>query len=185
MRIKPKRQIMTREAAEAALARLNQIDTALVRWCLAEAEAVAAVRQAHAEKQRDGGRIGFEAEKALLVKELEEWAKEASATWERKTLETSSGRLGFRMTTPSVVLIKRIAKKFENAVELLMLTLPDFVRTVYEVDKEKILATDRADGLDREALNRCGLDIYKEDEFWVETGASKDLDEAAKKLKSA
>lgn len=184
-RVKPRNSVTTMEGAVSAMNRLNQIDTQLAQWDLCEAEQIAKVREEHVQLQRKAGRPGLEAEKALLVKELESWAEEASATWERKTLETPFGRLGFRVTTPAVALIKRVAKNFKDAVELVMLYLPDFVRQSYEVDKEKILAAEREGLLEMDKLARCGLTVEQKEEFWVETAASKDLDEASKKLKCA
>lgn len=184
-RIKVEKSITTQDQAFAAMAKLNQIDTRLAMWELCEAEQIAKVREEHVLLQRKAGRLGIEAEKALLVKELEAWAQEASATWERKTLETPFGRLGFRMTTPAVALVKRVAKNFKDAVELALLYLPDFVRKTPEIDKEKILAAEREGTLEMDKLARCGLVVNQKDEFWIETAASKDLEDASKKLKCA
>lgn len=184
-RVKPKNSINTQDQAVAAMGKLNQIDTQLAQWELCEADAIAKIREEHVDLQRKGGRLGLEAEKALLVKELEAWAQEASATWERRALETPFGRMGFRMTTPAVTLIKRVVKNFKDAVELAMLHLPDYVRKVYEVDRERILVAEREGSLEMDKLARCGLAIEQKDEFWVETAASKDLDAASKKLKCA
>lgn len=184
-RLKPKNSINTQDQAIAAMGRLNQIDTQLAQWDLYEAEQITKVREEHANLQKKAGRPGLEAEKALLIKELEAWAQEASATWEKKTFETPFGRLGFRVTTPAVALIKRVAKSFKDAVELVRQYLPDFVRQCYEIDKEKILSAEREGTLEMDKLARCGLTVEQKEEFWVETAASKDLDEASKKLKCA
>lgn len=184
-RVKPKNSITTQDQAVAAMGKLNQIDTQLAQWELAEAEEISLLRAEHVLLQRKAGRLGLEAEKALLIKELEAWAEGASATWERKSLETPFGRMGFRVTTPAVVLIKRVVKNFKDAVELALQYLPDFVRKMPEIDKEKILAADREGSLELDKLARCGLSIEQKEEFWVETAASKDLDAASKKLKCA
>lgn len=184
-RIKPKHSITTQDAAIAAMGRLNQIDTQLAGWDLDEAEDIAMVREEHVNAQNKAGRPALETEKALLVKELEVWVIEAQATWEKRTLETPFGRLGIRTSTPAVLLIKRVARTFKEAADLLKKTLPAFVRETPEVDKEAILAADRDKTLDVGKLNRCGLMVDQDDEFWVETNASKDLDEASKKLKCA
>ena len=184
-RIKPKNSIKSKEAAIAAMARLNQIDTQLARWNLCEAEDIALVREDHHRLQKNAGRIGHEAEKALLLKELEAWAEEAAAAWPKRTMDTPFGRLGYRKTTPAVKVIKRMVKSFAEAVDLALLQFPQFVRKVFEVDKEAILAADREGEISCEELARCGLVVDQKDEFWVETTASKDLDEAAKKLKCA
>jgi phage host-nuclease inhibitor protein Gam len=184
-RIKPKNSINTQDQAVAAMGKLNQVDTQLAQWDLAEAEEIARVRENHVNLQRKANRLGLEAEKALLIKELEAWAQTASTAWERKTLETPFGRLGFRVSTPAVALVKRVVKNFKDAVELVMLYLPEFVRQSYEIDKEKILSAEREGTLETDKLARCGLTVEQKEEFWVETAASKDLDEASKKLKCA
>ena len=109
-RLKPKNSITTRAQAEAAMAKLNGIDTELARMELDEAEAIGAVREKHARLQREAGRPGMDAEKALIVKELEAWADQDEATWGKRSYETPFGSFGFRVSTPAVVLIKKIAE---------------------------------------------------------------------------
>lgn len=184
-RMKPKNNILTRPQAEAAMAQLNGIDQKLATWDMEEANAIAAIREEHAKLQRKGGRPGLEAEKALLVKELEAWADKDACTWPARSIETPFGRLGYRVSTPAVVLIKKVARTFDAALQLLQGGMPDFVRSAPQIDKEKILAEDRADTLDAVALGQCGLEVKQEDEFWIETAASKDLEDAAKKLRAA
>jgi phage host-nuclease inhibitor protein Gam len=184
-RIKPQNTITSRAQAEAGMAKLNNIDQQLAAWDLAEANAIAAVREQHAAAQRQAGRPGLEAEKALLVKELEAWATEDKERWDKKTQETPFGTFGFRVSQPAVVLIKKIASKLDTALLLLKQHLPQYVRDVPQIDKEKILADDRDDLLDETALIRCGLKVHQEDEFWIETSASKDLETAAQKLRAA
>jgi len=184
-RIKSKNSITSRAQAEVAMAQLNNIDQRLTAMELEEANAISDVREAHAKLQRKAGRPGMEAEKALLVKELESWADQDAATWPARSIETPFGRLGFRVGNPTVVLVKKIARNFDAALALLQRTLPDLVRTAPMIDKERILAEDRAETLDAVVLGECGLEVKQDDEFWIETAASKDLDDAAKKLRAA
>ncbi len=184
-RIKPKNSITTREAAEAAMGHLNNLDMDLATWDLAEAREIAEVRERHAEKQKMEGRASHEDKKALIVKELEEWAQGDVAHWLARTIETPFGRFGFRTGNPAVALYKTVAKKLDEALERLSARMPDFVRMRPEIDKEKILAADREGTLDREKLLRCGLRVDQKEEFWVETQASKELEQAAKALKNA
>lgn len=184
-RIKVRNTITTRTAAEDAIARLNNIDMQLAMWDMDEANAIAVLREKHAELQRKGGRSGFEAEKSLLVKELEIWASEDSATWEKKTYETTFGKMGFRVSNPAVILMKKVAKSFNAALELLKSRMPEYVRNEPQIDKEKILYEEREKMLDIEKLAKCGLTVDQRDEFWIETNASKNLEEAAERLKAA
>ena len=185
MRIKPKNSIKSKSDAEAAMAKLNNLDMQLAAWDLAEANEIAEVRERHAVLQKKGGRIGFEAEKTLILKELESWAENDVQHWEKKTMETSFGNMGFRISTPAVVLIKKIARNFKEALELLRAKMPEYVREAPEIDKEKILAASRDETLKTDSLEKCGLKVDQKDEFWVETNASKDLEDAAKKLRAA
>ena len=187
-RIKPKNTITTKAQAEAAMAKLNGIDQSLARMDLDEAESIANVREKHQARQREAGRPGLEAEKALLVKELEAWADTDSETWPKKTMETPFGSLGFRVGNPAVVLIKKVAKNFDAALTLLQARLSVFVRQVPQIDKEQILALARDEERwpDYEGgLATCGLAVKQDDEFWIETNASKDLEAAAQKLRAA
>jgi hypothetical protein len=99
--------------------------------------------------------------------------------------------MGFRMSTPAVSLIKKAAKSFKEALALLQARLPEYVRDTPEIDKEKILAEARDDSEQSTwpatsiALSKCGLEVKQDDEFWIETAASKDLETAAKRLKAA
>ncbi len=184
-RIKPKNTITTRAETEAAMAKLNKIDADLARMDLDEAEAISAVREKHARMQREAGRPEMEANKAFLVKELEAWADKDAATWGKRSIETPFGSMGYRVSQPTVALIKRIAKSFDAALELLREKMPSYVREVPQIAKDQILADNAAEVLDHVALGECGLEVKQDDEFWIETAASKDLEDAAKKLRAA
>jgi len=167
------------------MARINQIDMQFADWDLKEATAVSLVREQFAAMRKDNNYIGIEAERSLLIKELQDWAEVDSQNWDKKSLETPFGKFGFRVSQPAVVLVKKVARSFKQALELLQGKLPQYVRQVPEVDREAILAAGREGCLDERALKTCGLEIKQEEEFWVESAASKELEEAAKKLRAA
>ncbi len=184
-RIKPKNTISNRYQAEAAMAMINTIDRQFAEWDMNEAGGVAVVREEFAALRKKGNCAGMEAEKTLLIKELEAWAEADSATWGKKTLETPFGNMGFRISQPAVVLFKKAARSFKAAVELLSASMPQFVRQTPDVDREAILAAERVGELDERLLRGCGLEVKQEEEFWVESAASKDLEEAVRKLRAA
>lgn len=184
-RVKPRNSITNKQQAESAMERINSIDRRLAEWDLKEAHEVSLIRARFSEVRTKGNIAVMEAEKELLVKELHAFAEIDSATWEKKTFETPFGNIGYRMSQPTVVLVKKVAKSLKLATELLKAKLPNFIRNTPEIDKEAILAADRDKTLDKVLLKSCGLEIKQEDEFWIESKASKDLDEAAKKLRAA
>lgn len=184
-RLKPKNRIVSREQAEAAMARLSDIDRQIARLDLDEAEEIARVRDKFAMTRKSCLIPEMETEKSLLVKELEAWAETDRDAWPIKSIETPFGRLGFREKNPAVVLYKAMAKKLEDALGRLTARMPEYVRKAPSIDKEKILAAHREGTLDLAKLQRCGLRIDEGEDFWIETAASKDLADAAKALKDA
>ncbi len=185
-RIKVKNTITTAAQAEAAIARIDATDRQFAQWDLEEAEAVQRVREEFAEKRKAGGYAGLEAERALLVRELEAWAETASADWKKKTMEFTCGRLGFRVSQPAVKLVRKVARSFKAALSLLENSpVSYYIRHEPKIDREQILADYREGDLDLPALSKCGLTVDQTEEFWVESNASKDLDDAAKRLRSA
>jgi len=184
-RVKPKNTITSRTLAEAAMGEIDSIDRQFGEWDMNEAKAVAVVRELFMRVRKENNYAGLEAKRALLMKELEAWAEADSANWEKKTLETPFGRLGFRTSTPAVVLVKKVAKSFKAALYWLDLDFPEFVREIKEVNKEAILAEHAAKKLNAEKLRACGLEVKQADEFWIESNAAKDLEEASKKLRAA
>ena len=118
-RVKPKNSITSRDQAETAMSKINQIDMQFAAWDLKEANAVALIREQFAAMRKDNNYIGLEAERALLMKELQDWAEVDSHNWDKKSLETPFGKFGFRVSQPAVVLVKKVARSFKQALELL------------------------------------------------------------------
>lgn len=185
-RIKIKNSIKTSARAEEAMTQINIWDRQFIYWDMAEASAIQKVREKFNEKRKGGSYLQIEAQRALLIRELEAWADTASAEWKKKTFEFSAGRLGYRTMPPTVKLIKKIAKSFKAAMALLEGTdLAYYVRQEPTLDKEQILADSREKDIDVPELAKCGLKVDQSDDFWIETTASKDLEAARKRLKSA
>lgn len=184
-RTKPKNKITTRQEAESAMARLCEIERMLAKLALSEAEEIAEIRKKHAAARERLGIAALETEMSLKVRELEAWAKEASAEWPTKSIATPWGEIGYRTAPKAVVLIKAIAKNEKEAIHLLECYVDDFIRKVPTIDKEGILAADREGKLDADILRGCGLKIQQKEEFWLETTASEELKAAAERLKNA
>lgn len=89
----------------------------------------------------------------------------------RKSLEMTSGALGFRTGTPKLALLNR-AWNWEKVTEAVERWLPNFIRTKPEVDKENILG--QRDELGP-MLARCGLKVTQGESFFVEPKLS-DMD---------
>jgi len=184
-RLKPKNSIMTKDQAVDAMQQICEIDRVMAAYAMTEAEEIAKVREKHAEIQLRMGVRSMEGKKALLIRELEAWAKEDRANWPAKSITTSFGAFGFRTGNKAVALLKSQAKNLKEALENLQISLPQFIRRAPAIDMDAILAADRNKKLNHDVLNSCGLKVEQKETFWVETAASKDLAEAAKALKNA
>lgn len=185
---KAKVEISSRADADTAMKELYQIDTQMLTWASEEAQAVTSAREGCQLKQLHQGLLTMKARRAELVKSIKAWAEADRKEWSGKSLETPHGDMGFRLNPPSVALIKKIAKSFDEALALLKEKLKKFVavETVERVDKEKILALKPdADQYAIAQLAECGLKIEQKEEFWVETLVAKKLEEEIKKAKDA
>ncbi len=85
----------------------------------------------------------------------------------RRSLDLACAVLGFRTSPPKVALAGR-AWTWEKVLSCLRLTMPQFIRTKAEVDKEAILSA----GLDATTLSACGLRIAQSEQFFIEAKLS-------------
>jgi phage host-nuclease inhibitor protein Gam len=83
----------------------------------------------------------------------------------RRSYEMTHGTIGFRTGTPKV---KPLNKKFTFAsiTELVKEFLPKYLRTVEELDKEKIIA-DRGK-IDEKKMEQCGMQVVQDETFFIE-----------------
>ena len=91
---------------------------------------------------------------------------------DRKSVEWSAGKFGFRTDTPSLALTKRTFGWAQILVMIVGRRLRKFVRTKLEVDKDAILARcgtlDKPTKFQRRTLPTLGLKIVQGEKFFVE-----------------
>ena len=184
-RTKSPNAIKVNDDAVEAVARINLIDKTIADLDLKEADAIARVRDTYAKKRVDKNCSNLEAEKKVLLKELEVFAKMTFDSWKSKTFTTPFGKFGYRRSGPKVVLIKTVVSSATKAIELLRKKMPKLVSTKHSINKKAINVLNTDGSLDLEKLQKCGLAIENKDEFFVESNAAKDLGEAEDKLKAA
>ena len=83
----------------------------------------------------------------------------------RKSLDTTHGTLGFRTGTPKLKTLKGFT--WASVTNLLQEFLPNYVRTVTEPAKDKLLA-DRDDEIVQKSLGKVGLMVVQDESFFVE-----------------
>lgn len=163
----------------------TRIKTAARALTRAEVESyVGAIREAKIEEQallaeREQHRKKIDAEFAPELETLAEhiaFGVEAVRAWaeahpdefaKRKSIEFTHGTIGFRTGTPKVVLLNR-KWNWEMVLDSLNTTLPEFVRTKLEPDKDAIIKTWTTDESMRAPFNEHGLKVVQDESFFVE-----------------
>lgn len=83
----------------------------------------------------------------------------------RKSMETTHGTLGFRTGNPK--LKARKGMTWAGILELLKIKGKNYVRTVEEVAKDKLLAERDLDDC-KEVMDACCIDVVQDETFYVE-----------------
>ncbi len=177
-------EILTLNEADFVMQLINDYDRLLSQHYEEESNAVAEVR-AKFHNGKCGVKLAkWKHEKKIQIKRLEKFSKKNRKEWKQKSIETAFGTFGFRKGQPCVVLIKKVCKNFEEALERVKNRFPDLVRQKEEINKEKILQLNHR-VFSKENLEAVGLKIDSGEKFFIKTRYEERLEEASKKLKSA
>ena len=101
------------------------------------------------------------------VEILETYAYEQKETWgKKKSAELLHGTIGFRTGMPKVKFEKGFNGKSVTAI--LQENFPDYVRTVVEMDKDKLIANREEDGFDA-MCKKAHIEVVQDETFYVES----------------
>lgn len=149
-----------------------QMEEAFGKYALAEAQ-ISSINS-----QMEEAIVNIRKEGAAKISQLKEGQKEALQTLQvyamenrdtlfakKKSLETTHGTLGFRTGMPAL----KTRKGFTWAVvtELLQRNNPEYLRTTYEVAKDKLLADRDNKGIP-ELMDQIGVVVDQDETFFVE-----------------
>jgi phage host-nuclease inhibitor protein Gam len=84
---------------------------------------------------------------------------------EKKSIETVFGKLGFRKSPHALKALKGF--KWDAITEKLKELLPDYIRTVDEPNKEKLLADRDKEGV-ADKLSLVGVQVAQDETFYIE-----------------
>lgn len=119
------------------------------------------IREKHQEKLAELGKIKEDA-----FAKLQHFAQNAPEYFtKKKSIEFTHGILGFRTSTPSLKTIKGFT--WAAVTNMLKSFLPDYVRTIEEPNKEKLLA-DRDEENVRQHFPKLGIQVVQPETFYVE-----------------
>jgi phage host-nuclease inhibitor protein Gam len=116
-------------------------------------------------KPYDEDLAGLATRIAAQTESLRAWAEANPAEFgKRKSIEMIDGTIGFRTGTPALKLLSR-AWNWAKALAAVERTLPNFIRSKPEIDKEAIIS--QREEL-KEFLPSCGLKVDQGETFFVE-----------------
>lgn len=140
------------------------------------AAADAATRKITAQMDAEITRVRERYATALdIEKAVREAAEEQIASWaelhkadfgDRRSMALTHGTIGWRLGNPAVKLRARV--KAEQALEQVRQRLPEFVRTVEELDKAALLNAYAGKAITDGDLEACGLKVTQTERFYVE-----------------
>lgn len=158
---KPVMTVKTIEEAEGVLAEYASADAKLARINATMDEKITAIRKQYANEVQE--LIDLREEK---LNELHFFAEANAQLFDKKkSIPMAHGVIGFRTGTPK---LKTKAKFTWAAVtEMLKEYLPNYVRTVDEPAKDKLLA-DREDEEVNKLFGKVGIEVVQDESFYVE-----------------
>lgn len=152
---------LTRSEAEELLA-----DYSIADAREAEINSIIEQRCTEIRKEYDVELAGIHGAKGELFDRLQQYALENRDEFgDRKSMGFTHGIIGFRTGMPKIKLLKGF--KWEAVTNLLIKKLPDYVRTVNEPAKDKLLA-DRSLPVVAKKLKEVGLEVVQDETFYVE-----------------
>ncbi len=101
------------------------------------------------------------------VKVLETFAYEQKESWgKKKSADLVHGTIGFRTGMPKVKFEKGFNGKSVTAI--LKEQFPDYVRTVYEMDKDKLIANHEEENFET-ICKKAHIEVVQDETFFVES----------------
>lgn len=158
---KPVMGVKSIEDAEVALSEYATADAKLAKINATMDEKFTAIRNQYNDEITE-----LQEAKDEKLKELQFFAESNAQLFERKkSLLFVHGTIGFRTGTPKL----KPKKKFTwgAITELLKERLPNYVRTVDEPAKDKLLA-DREEDHVKSQMDKCGIEVVQDETFYVD-----------------
>ena len=159
---------VTREQMEDAFGRYASADAEVQSINAAMDKQFVAIREKHADRLAE-----LEQEKTEAFEVMQVFATENREELfsKRKSMETTHGTLGFRTGQPKLKTKKGFT--WAAVLELLKKFGQDYIRTVEEPAKDKLLAN-REDEDCQQVMQDCGILVAQDETFYVELKKEKE-----------
>jgi phage host-nuclease inhibitor protein Gam len=164
MATREKKKVITGVTAEGAQEASAAYTTAHVRQMQIEAKMNEQINKIKAKYQDEITELAEEKDGHFEI--LEVYAKEQKDNWgKKKSMDLLNATIGFRTGTPKLKCDKGF--NWTSVTSLLKEHYPDYVRTVDEPNKEKLIADRDNDGFDK-ICKKSHVSIVQDETFYVE-----------------
>ena len=159
---------VTREQMEDAFGRYASADAEVQSINAAMDKQFVAIREKHADRLAE---LEQEKNEAFEVMQVFATENREELFSKRKSMETTHGTLGFRTGQPKLKTKKGFT--WAAVLELLKKFGQDYIRTVEEPAKDKLLAN-REDEDCQQVMKDCGILVAQDETFYVEPKKEKE-----------
>lgn len=162
---------MKKTTAKTTAKTIDDVETLMAVVAAADAAARKITAQMDAEilriREKYAAALDTEnARRADAEADIASWAElNRSEFGPRRSIDLTHGTLGWRLGNPSVSCRPRV--KTAAALELVAAKLPEYIRTVTEIDKASILSAYAGKAISDDDLAACGLRITQTERFYV------------------
>lgn len=153
---------VTNEKMESAMADFAKADARIQKITATMDVEITRIREKY---QEELGRLAEEKEKAFEVLQVFATEQRDVLFVKKKSLDTIHGTIGFRTGTPKLKTLRGFT--WASVTNLLKEFLPDYIRTVDEPAKDRILADRDCDEV-KDKLGKVGLSVVQDESFYVE-----------------
>lgn len=153
---------ITREEAERAFADFAEADAKVCNITAKMDLEMTKIREKYADQLAELNEVK---EKSFNVVETYAIENKEELFQKRKSVESAHGIFGFRTGTPKLKTLKGFT--WASVLNLCKEYLPDYVRTTYEVAKDKLLA-DRDKEEVCEQFEKVGILVAQDESFYLE-----------------
>jgi phage host-nuclease inhibitor protein Gam len=158
---KPVMTVKTIDEAETVMAEYATADAKLAKITATMDEQITAIRNKYTEQMNELSEVKEEKLNALHF-----FAESNGNLFDKKkSIAMAHGVIGFRTGTPKLKTLKKFT--WGAVVEMLKIKLPEYVRTVEEPAKDKLLADRDIEDVAKQ-FERCGIEVVQDETFFVE-----------------
>ena len=153
---------VSRELADAEFAKYAKADAKQQKIKAEMDLKMAKIREANANELAS---LDEEKDAALVIVQAFAMQNREELFSKKKSMEMANGTIGFRTATPALKPLKGFT--WASIAKLVKVSLPSYIRTIEEVDKQSLLADREVEEVATK-LKQVGVQVVQDEAFFIE-----------------